>query len=49
MAEAMTIPEIIVLLVILAICIYGLVQWSVERRRADWQRLQDQWEDGWPS
>ena len=45
----MGIPELIVLIGIVMICTYGLVQWSVERRRAKWERLQDQWEEGWPS
>lgn len=45
----MTFVETLVLGVILAICIAALVRWSVEKRREDLQRLQDKWEDGWPS
>ncbi len=42
----MTFVETLVLGIFLAICIAALVRWSVEKRRADLQRLKDKWEDG---
>lgn len=46
-ADIMTIPEIIVMLGITSICVYGLAQWVDERQTA--KRQKDFWEDGWPS
>lgn len=45
----MTFVETLVFGLIIAICTAGAIRWRIEKRHAEWQRLQDKWEDGWPS
>ena len=51
MATLMTIPDIIALIMIVGIVVYGLAQWAYERKMKVWERLQDEFHKhpGWPT